>query len=131
MIISLAQTTLNYTNANNFSKIACYIYIYIYMYINNIDCCIYKYLTLIGHIYLIKDRMYSIILYIYIYIYIIYIYIYIYCHPQTDCFILSELFGVARQARFLKLGLKPGWLKRQSKILPLTNETESTVFGEW
>ena len=29
------------------------------------------------------------------YIYI-YIYIYIYCHPQTDCFVLSELFSVAR-----------------------------------
>ena len=26
----------------------------------------------------------------------IYIYIYIYCHPQTDCFVLSELFSVAR-----------------------------------
>ena len=22
---------------------------------------------------------------------------YIYCHPQTDCFVLSELFSVARQ----------------------------------
>ena len=30
-------------------------------------------------------------IYIYIYIYM-YIYIYIYCHPQTDCFVLSELF---------------------------------------
>ena len=28
----------------------------------------------------------------------IYIYIYIYCHPQTDCFVLSELFSVARPA---------------------------------
>ena len=26
----------------------------------------------------------------------IYIYIYIYSHPQTDCFVLSELFSVAR-----------------------------------
>ena len=26
----------------------------------------------------------------------IYIYIYIYCHPQTDCFIVSHLFSVAR-----------------------------------
>ena len=35
------------------------------------------------------------------------IYIYIYSHSQTDCFVLSELISVARQARFLKLGLKP------------------------
>ena len=28
----------------------------------------------------------------------IYIYIYIYCHPQTDCFVRSELFSVARHA---------------------------------
>ena len=29
-----------------------------------------------------------------VYIYI-YIYIYIYCHPQTDCFVVSQLFHVA------------------------------------
>ena len=29
---------------------------------------------------------------------IIYIYIYIYCHPQTDSFVLSEFFSVARHA---------------------------------
>ena len=29
---------------------------------------------------------------------------------------------MARQARFPKLGSKPGWLKRQSKILPLSHE---------
>ena len=38
------------------------------------------------------------------------------------CFILSELISVAKQARFPKLGSKPGWLKRQSKILPLSHE---------
>ena len=26
----------------------------------------------------------------------IYIYIYIYCHPQTDCFVVSQFFSVAR-----------------------------------
>ena len=36
----------------------------------------------------------------------IYIYIYIHCHPQTDCFVLSELFSVARHAGRLKPGLK-------------------------
>ena len=37
----------------------------------------------------------------------IYIYIYIYCHPQTDCFVLSELFSVARLAVRSKPGSKP------------------------
>ena len=37
----------------------------------------------------------------------IYIYIYIYCHPQTDCFVLSELFSVARHAGRSKQGSKP------------------------
>ena len=48
--------------------------------------------------------------------------LYIYCHPLTDCFVVSQLFSVARQARFLNLGSKPGWLKCQSKILPLSHE---------
>ena len=72
-------------------------------------------------------------------IYIIYIYnhnqivliapIYIYNHPQTTCFVLSELFIVARQARFPKLRSKPGWLKRQSKILPLSHEETNASEG--
>ena len=37
----------------------------------------------------------------------IYIYIYIYCHPQTDCFVLSELFSVARHVGRSKPGSKP------------------------
>ena len=39
-----------------------------------------------------------------------YIYIYIYCHPQTDCFVVSQLFTVARHVGRLKLGSKPGQL---------------------
>ena len=35
------------------------------------------------------------------------IYIYIYSHPQTDCFVLSELFSVARHAGRSKPGSKP------------------------
>ena len=31
----------------------------------------------------------------------------IYCHPKTDCFIVSQLFSVARHVGCLKLGLKP------------------------
>ena len=49
------------------------------------------------------------------------LYIYIVIHRQT-CFVLSELFSVARQAKFPKVGAKPGWLKRQSSILPLSHE---------
>ena len=36
-----------------------------------------------------------------------YIYIYIYCHPKTDCFVLSEVFSVARHVGRLKSGSKP------------------------
>ena len=39
-----------------------------------------------------------------------YIYIYIYCHPQTDCFIVSQLFSVARPTRCFKLRSKPWWI---------------------
>ena len=34
----------------------------------------------------------------YLYMAYLNIYIYIYCHPQTDCFIVSQLFSVARHA---------------------------------
>ena len=47
-------------------------------------------------------------------------------HRQI-CFVLSEHISVARRARFPKLGSKPGWLKRQSKILPLNHEEASEV----
>ena len=55
---------------------------------------------------------------------LIYIYIYIIIHRQI-CFVLSELISVARRARFPKLGSKPSWLKRQSKILPFSHEEAS------
>ena len=29
-----------------------------------------------------------------------------YCHPQTDCFIVSQLFSMARHVRHFKLGSK-------------------------
>ena len=37
----------------------------------------------------------------------VYIYIYIYCHPQTDCFVLSDLFRVARDVGRSKPESKP------------------------
>ena len=49
----------------------------------------------------------SLSLYIYIYIYT---YIYTYCHPQTDSFIVSQLFSVARHTGRFKLSLKPAQL---------------------
>ena len=54
---------------------------------------------------------------IYIYIYIIYIYIY--CHPQTDCFVLSELFSVARLVGHSKTGSKPIQLYVRLSLGPL------------
>ena len=47
------------------------------------------------------------------------IYIYIYCHPQTDCFVVSQLFHVARHVGRLKLGLKPAQLYIWLRIRPL------------
>ena len=34
----------------------------------------------------------------------------IYSHPQTDCFVVSQLFSVARHVGHLKLGSKPAQL---------------------
>ena len=45
--------------------------------------------------------------------------IYIYCHPQTDCFILSELFSVARHIGHSKPGLKPIQLYVRLSFRPL------------
>ena len=53
---------------------------------------------------------------------------YIVIHRQ-NCFIQSELFSVARQARFPKLGSKLCWLKWQSKILPHSQEETSASEG--
>ena len=40
----------------------------------------------------------------------VYIYIYIYCHPQTDCFILSELLSVARHIGPLSRDWNPSYI---------------------
>ena len=54
------------------------------------------------------------------------IYIVIYRQIRS---VLSEIISVDRQARFPKLGSKVGWLKRQSKILPLSYEETSASEG--
>ena len=56
----------------------------------------------------------------YIYIYNVCMYV---CHPQRDCFIVSQLFSVARHVRRLKLGSKPTQLYIQLSIRPLDQQT--------
>ena len=56
----------------------------------------------------------------------------VYCHPQTDCFVLSELFSVARHVGRSKPGSKPiyiyiyiyiNYLRYDDDILLLVNST--------
>ena len=51
-----------------------------------------------------------------------YIYMYIYCYPQTDCFVVSELFSVTRDVGRLKLGSKPAQLYVRLSIIPLSQQ---------
>ena len=44
---------------------------------------------------------------------------YIYCHPQTDCFVVSQLFSMTRHVGRVKLGLKPAQLYVRFRIRPL------------
>ena len=66
------------------------------------------------------------------YTFLIYIYIYIYIererererHPQTDCFVLSELFSVARHAGRLEPGSKPVQLYVRQWFRPLVHQAD-------
>ena len=58
----------------------------------------------------------------------LYIYIYIYCHPQTDCFVLSELFGVARHAGRLKPGSIPVHFYARLSFRPFGHQADH--FGQ-
>ena len=49
----------------------------------------------------------------------LFLFIYIYCHPHTDCFVVSQLFSVARHVGSLKLGSKPAQLDVRLSIRPL------------
>ena len=49
-------------------------------------------------------------------------YIYIYCHTLTNCFVVSQLFSVARQIGILKLGSKPAQLYVRLSIIPLRQQ---------
>ena len=52
------------------------------------------------------------------------LYIYIYSHPQTDCFVLSELFSVARHAVCSKPGSKPVQLYVRLSFRPLGHQAD-------
>ena len=45
-----------------------------------------------------------------------------YCHPQTDCFVVSQLFSMARHGERLKLGSKPAQLYVWLRIRPLDQQ---------
>ena len=68
------------------------------------------------------------IIYIYRYI-LVYIYIYIYCHPQIDCFIVLQLFRVARHVGCLKLGSKPTQLSVRLVIIPHNQQASHISSG--
>ena len=56
-----------------------------------------------------------------------YIYIYIYCHPQTYCFVVSQLFSVARHVGRLKLASKSAQLSVRLSIRPLGQQVYHVV----
>ena len=58
-----------------------------------------------------------------------YIYIYIYYHWQTDCFVVSQLFNVARHVGRLKLGLKPAQFYVRLSIIPFSQQTNHVSSG--
>ena len=55
--------------------------------------------------------------------------IYILSSTDSSVSFYLELISVARQARFPNLWSKPGWLKRQSEILPLSHEETNASEG--
>ena len=48
---------------------------------------------------------------------------YIYSHPQTDCFVVSQLISVARHTGCFKLGLKSTQLYIRLSIIPLSHHS--------
>ena len=61
----------------------------------------------------------------------VYIYIYIYCHAQTDFFVLSELFTVARHVGHSKLGSKPILLYVRLNLRPLGRQVDHVGSGNF
>ena len=54
---------------------------------------------------------------------------YIHCHPQTDCFVVSQLFSVDRHAGRFKQGSKPSQLNVRLSILPLSQQMTYISLG--
>ena len=68
--------------------------------------------------------------YIYTYIYVyIYVCVCVYGHPQTDCFVVSQFFSVARHVRRLKVGSKPAQLNVRLSIKPLSKQANHFSSG--
>ena len=61
----------------------------------------------------------------------IYIYIYIYYHPQTDCFVVLQLFSVARNVGRLNVGSKPAQLYVRLSIRPLGQQAYPVGLGNY
>ena len=62
-------------------------------------------------------------------IYLKQVYIYIYWHPQTDCFVVSQHFSVARHVGRLKLESKPAQLYVRLRIIPLSPQANYVSSG--
>ena len=62
--------------------------------------------------------LFHICTYVCLSMYVIYVYIYIYYYPLTDCFVVSQLFCVARYAGRFKLPTHAGhcWRSRDELI---------------
>ena len=123
-IYANGNTITSFARELNPTEVGEYIYIYI---IHNIHkhtnfgyVCVYVLTIVYANECLkyafIRDPNYSCVCIIYIYIYI---YVCIYCHLQTDCFVVSQLFSVARRVGRLKLGSKPAQLFSRISIRPL------------
>ena len=85
---------LIYTYTCIYIYIYMYMYIYIYIYIFGVCMCVCVCVCMCVCVFV------SVYVWVCLCIYIL---------SSTDCFIVSQLFSVARPARCFRLGLKPGW----------------------
>ena len=75
------------------------------------------------YIYIVdRGVMRNVVVNIYLYIYVC-VCVCVWCHPQTDSFVVSQLFSVARHAGRFKLGLKPAQLYVRLSIIPLSQQS--------
>ena len=54
---------------------------------------------------------------------------FIYSHPQTDCFVVSQFFRVAKHVGRLKLGSKPAEFYVRHSIIPLSQQANHFSWG--